>query len=307
MGAQLDGDVRAVLDVLAVPVRRVEPVGDGHGTVHNANWHVWPTRGPRCVLRRYHVRASADELAYEHAVIRHLAQAGWTVPVPVSDPVRWAGRWFCLTAFVPGRARPHETSAQRRQRGADLARLQLALRPLGEGLGQRPRWRAQHQGTTVHTDIDWSLVLAAVADEAPRLAGWAEAAADASSAELHAIGAERLPSTIVHGDFHEANVHYDGDRLAGVIDFGLSHLDTRPYELAIARTYRAPEARDAYRGELVRVGWPLSELEEAAIGPVYRAFRVDMVAWQLAEGTRTGRFDTEAIVRQLARTGVAPP
>jgi hypothetical protein len=52
---------------------------------------------------------------------------------------------------------------------------------------------------------------------------------------------------------------------------------------------------------------PDSELEEGAIGPVYRAFRVDMTAWQLADGRRSGRYDLAMIERQLSRTGTAPP
>ena len=68
------------------------------------------------------------------------------------------------------------------------------------------------------------------------------------------------------------DVHYQRGRLAGVIDFDLTHVDTRPYELAIARAYRAPEMADAYRAELAACGWPLSGLEEAAVAPVYRAF-----------------------------------
>jgi hypothetical protein len=99
-------------------------------------------------------------------------------------------------------------------------------------------------------------------------------------------------------------VHYEGGRLAGVIDFGLTRLDSRPYELAIARTYRSPEMRDGYRDELVRLGWPLTDLEEAAIDPIYRAFRLDMVAWGLDVGRRTGRFDIDTIESHLARTGV---
>ena len=79
------------------------------------------------------------------------------------------------------------------------------------------------------------------------------------------MGADDLPVMVVHGDFAEWNVHYDGDRLAGVIDFALTHVDSRPYELAIARAYRAPELVDAYRAELAACGWPLSELEESAL------------------------------------------
>ena len=112
---------------------------------------------------------------------------------------------------------------------------------------------------------------------------------------------------VVPGDFREQNVHYEHRRLAGVIDSGLTHLDSRPYELAIARTYRAPETTAAYRGKLARSGWPLGELEEAALGPVCHAFRVDITAWHMDEGCRTGRYDLVMIERQLSRTGPAPP
>ena len=86
----------------------------------------------------------------------------------------------------------------------------------------------------------------------PRLGAWAQAAAEQTRAALAAIGADELPITVLHGDFAEWNVHYQNGRLAGVIDFGLAHQDSRPYELAMARTYRAPETADAYRAELAQ-------------------------------------------------------
>jgi Ser/Thr protein kinase RdoA (MazF antagonist) len=135
----------------------------------------------------------------------------------------------------------------------------------------------------------------------------AQAAAGQTRAALAAIGAGELPTTVIHGDFAEWNVHYRHGRLAGVIDFGLAHQDSRPYELAIARTYRAPEATDAYRDELACSGWPLSALEEAAIMPIYHAFRVDMAAWELDHGLKTGQYNLPAIERQLSRTGTPPP
>jgi Ser/Thr protein kinase RdoA (MazF antagonist) len=141
----------------------------------------------------------------------------------------------------------------------------------------------------------------------PRLGSWAQAAAEDTRAALAAIGAGELPVTVIHGDFAEWNVHYRHGQLAGVIDFGLAHLDSRPFELAVARTYRAPEAIDAYRSELARDGWPLSTLEEAAIKPVYRAFRLDMAACELDHGLKTGNYNLAEIERQLSRTGTPPP
>lgn len=84
-------------------------------------------------------------------------------------------------------------------------------------------------------------------------------------------------------------------------------MDSRPYELAIARTYRAPQVTDAYRAELAASGWPLSELEEAAIAPLYRAFRVGMAAAEMDGGRITGSYDLAMIERQLSRTGTPPP
>jgi Ser/Thr protein kinase RdoA (MazF antagonist) len=272
----------------------------------NGSWLASTRDGRRVVLRRYHARATPEDLVYEHAVLRYVAGAGWVVPEPLSELVCDEGLWYCLTRYVPGAPVRDETAAQRRTRGADLARLHLALRGFGGRVGQRPLWRAQHQGPTVHTGLDWDACLSALSDASPRLGAWAAVAAEHAREALAAVGADALPLTVVHGDFAEWNVHYQRGELAGVIDFGLTHLDSRPYELAIARTYRAPETVDGYREELAAGGWPLSDLEEAARTPVYQAFRVDMAAWAMNEGRKTGRYDLAVIERQLSRTGTTP-
>lgn len=213
-----------VLDLLAVRPSRVQVLKDVPD--ENGSWLLELPDRERLVVRRYHEDATREGLGYEHDVIRYLAQAGWVVPAPVGDLVRWEDRWYCLTHYVPGHA---------------------------------------------------------------------------------AIGAEGLPLMVIHGDFAEWNVHYHRDRLAGVIDFGLTHLDSRPYELAIARTWRAPAALDAYRAELARLDWALSDLEEAAVRPLYHAFRLDQIAWSITYGLRTGEYDLAAIERGLSRTGTRPP
>lgn len=53
----------------------------------NGNWVVETVDGQRLVLRRYHDRTTSTDIAYEHAVLRHLDAAGWVVPAP-----RRAGR-----------------------------------------------------------------------------------------------------------------------------------------------------------------------------------------------------------------------
>ena len=294
-----------MLDVLAVRPDRVTLLKDVPSG--NGNWLVEMRGGRRSVLRRYPPGAGPEDLAYEHAVLRHLAAAGWVVPHPISDPVCHAGQWYCLTRYVPGQPAAPESPDQRRTRGRDLALLDLALRELGQLIGQRPGWRPQHSAIAANAGLDWQACVQRLTDVSPEHGAWAHAAAEQTRAALAAVGASELPITVIHGDFAEWNVHYENGRLAGVIDFSLAHQDSRPYELAIARTYRAPETADAYRAALADNGWPLSEREEASIRPVYQAFRVDMAAWELDHGLRTGDFDLTAIERQLSRTGIPRP
>ncbi len=291
--------------MLAVRPRKVALLKDA--PLQNGNWLVETTGGQRLVLRRYNASSTQQDLRYEHWVLDHLASAGWPVPTAVSEAVYWHGCWWCLTRYVPGEAVETEDAGQRRRRGRDLARLHLALRGLDDRIGQRPGWRAQHEAVTMPATNDWEACVRGLASVSPRLASWAQAAAAQTHACLAAIGAGDLPVLVVHGDFAEWNVHYEHGRLAGVIDFQLTHVDSRPYELAIARTHRAPEAIDAYRAELATSGWPLSDLEEAAIVPVYRAFRVGMAAAEMAGGRVTGRYDLAMIERQLSRTGAPAP
>jgi Ser/Thr protein kinase RdoA (MazF antagonist) len=298
-------DLDQVLDLLGLRPSRVVALKDV--PLGNGNWLVESAAAEPFVLRRYHPQATQQDLAYEHAVLGHLASVGWVVPAALSQPVCWEGRWYCLTRYVPGEAVRAEDAGQRRRRGRDLAHLHRALRGVAERIGQRPGWRPQHSAVTVHADDRWGERVRGLASVSPRLAAWAQAAATQARESLAALGADELPVMVVHGDFAEWNVHYDHERLAGVIDFGLTHVDTRPYELAIARTYRAPEMLDAYRAELAACGWPLSELEEAAIEPVYRAFRVGMVAAEMADGLITGSYDLAMIERQLSRTATAAP
>ena len=298
-------EARKVLELLGLRAQRVSIIKDVPRG--NANWLVRTASGRRLVLRRYHAWTTRADLAFEYAVLGHLAGAGWVVPAPVGEPVSWQGCWYCLTRFVPGKAAIAEDAVQRGRRGRDLARLHLALRGLDAQIGQRPGWRAQHLGVTVRAANNWQECVSGLAAVSQRHADWAQAAATQVRNSLAAAGAEDLPLLVVHGDFAEWNVHYRRRLLAGVIDFGLSHVDTRPYELAIARTYRAPEVTGAYRAELARRGWPLTELELAAMAPVYHAFRVGMAAAEMEEGQTTGSYDLARIERQLSMTGTAAP
>ena len=298
--------VADVLDTLGLIEPRVTVLRDaGPG---NASWLVETESSQQVVLRCYHDQATLTDIAYEHSLLDRLDRGGWAVPAPLSPVVEAHSRVWCLTRYVSGQPRTSETPEQGAQRGRDLARLQVAMRELTEELGQRPGWQPQHTAPAVHEDVDWNGCVNALATVDANLATWARAAQVAVAAALDSIGAAGLPLTLIHGDFAEWNVHYDEQgNLAGVIDFALAHLDSRPYELAVARTYRSPATIDAYRKELAAHDWPLTELEDHAIPILHRAFRVGMAAWEASVGLRTGRDDLPMIERQLARSGVNRP
>jgi Ser/Thr protein kinase RdoA (MazF antagonist) len=96
-------DPDQALNLLGVRPDRVVALRDV--PLGNANWLVETADPAPFVLRRYHPEATAAELAYEHAVLRYLAGAGWVVPAALGEPVRWRGRWYCLTRYVPAAGR----------------------------------------------------------------------------------------------------------------------------------------------------------------------------------------------------------
>ena len=108
-----------------------------------------------------------------------------------------------------------------------------------------------------------------------------------------------LPQAIVHGDFASWNVHFDDDgQLAGVIDFDLSHPDSRSWEFVIARLDLAPELLAGYQRATAD---PLSDPELAAIEPLQIVLQVLMVMAGLWNGQHSGHFDEAMIAAHLAK------
>ena len=116
-----------------------------------------------------------------------------------------------------------------------------------------------------------------------------------------------LPQSVVHGDFAEWNLHFTEDRLGGVIDFDLTHPDTRAWEFVLAQVHRSPGLLTGYQRTATELGIPLTEEELAAIAPLYRVFRVNMVMAELWSGPRIGHFNLPSIEHQLGLTGTPKP
>ncbi|WP_165547218.1 phosphotransferase enzyme family protein [Kribbella sindirgiensis] len=271
---------------------RLEPtrLGD-EDSVRNGNWHLWTGDGDRHILRRYHLLRTEEDLTYETQVLDHLTARGWCVPARIAGPVRYDGRLWAVTRFVPGQPHKDETAAQQAERGEVLARLHADLS--GLDLGARPGFFQAADLDAMGELQGWDRGVELLR---PDLADRAEQAMDGAKELVRAHGLLELPQTIVHGDFASWNLHFGEDgRFAGVIDFDLCHPDSRAWELVIARV--RPELIEGYQRAATD---PLTEHELAAIGPLRVVFRVLMVMADLWNGRQAGRFDEVTIDRRLA-------
>jgi homoserine kinase type II len=287
-----------VAHLFGLDVDRLQPTRPGDAESDgNGNWHLWTRTGEHLVLRRYHVLHTESDLAFEAKVLDHLAARGWVVPALVAPPIRYDGRLWSVTRFVPGGPHVDETVAQRGERGAILARLHVELRGLEVG---------EREGFFRAADLDamgefqqWDRGIGLLRERRPDLADEAVRAMEHAKRLVVVHELLGLPPTIVHGDFASWNLHFDEDgRFAGVIDFGLCHRDSRAWELVIARVHRAPELVEGYQ----RVADdPLSDRELAAIEPLQVVLRVLMVMAALWDGQRSGTFDEAMITGQLEK------
>ncbi|TCC06010.1 phosphotransferase enzyme family protein [Kribbella soli] len=284
-----------VVDALGIESTRVEPTRPGdEDSARNGNWHLWTTEGEHHILRCYHLLRTEEDLTFETQVLDHLTARGWCVPARIAGPIRYDGRLWAVTRFVPGQPHQDETAAQQAERGEVLARLHADLGDLD--LGSRPGFFQAADLDAMGEFQGWDRGVELLREQRPDLADRAARAMYGAEELVREYDLLGLPQTIVHGDFASWNLHFDDDgRLAGVIDFDLCHLDSRVWELVIART--GPELLGGYQRAAAD---PLDGHELAAIGPLRVVFRVLMVMAELWNGRQAGCFDEAMIARQLA-------
>jgi hypothetical protein len=113
LGAAVVPDEPPAAVLAALGADRREVTGPSDVPDGNANWLISGDSGQRLVLRRHHVEATPAGLAWEHAVLRHLAELarlGWPLsPLEKSaaGPVHRAVRvglaaWPMEQAAAPG-------------------------------------------------------------------------------------------------------------------------------------------------------------------------------------------------------------
>jgi len=215
------------LVLAAYGLENVRPYRVGAGR-NNEHWYV----GAGLVLRRYGPFRSDAAIGYEHAIVGQLRERGWPVAVPIpSDAGRSVvvavGRRYSLFPRLAGRrgipARPRQPKELGRLLGRlhrDLAAVAVAGPP-----DTFPRI------LQMPADPAWQR-LDALDD--PVLTGLIRRKLAEVRAAAGPFARGRLDGQLVHGDWHDGNILYQGGTVSGVLDFDFAHADLPLVDVAIA-------------------------------------------------------------------------
>ncbi|HEX7166837.1 MAG TPA: phosphotransferase [Acidimicrobiales bacterium] len=262
----------------------------------NVHWRVEAPSGA-FVLRLYRQDASVAAIRFEHAVLAHLDSRGWPVAAAVADPVEVDGRWWALFPRLRGPAPRHwaDGDERHRWRGELLAKLHADTAELTRALGQRDGWHRCDEAAVV-TPEHIALLARLRRLDRPRSVGL-ERHARTIAEGVRFLQAGTMLHVVVHGDFVPWNLMVRGRELVGLLDFDLTHLDSRAADVAWASWGgTAPAVIDGYSSVA-----PLTEEEEAALPLLWRAAWL-AVAWaSLAKNTDRVDRSLDQALEKLAR------
>lgn len=276
--------------------------------------HVWwvEAEGRRYFLKRYHAWLSPQMIAYEHSVLRYLAEYGQTVAVPVLAEAGEAvapsgGALWGLYPALPGQALSPQDWMWRAPKAAEsLALLHTALEQCAPAGIVHPEWDA------------WTLDrLDALLEQWPYVSevggGLVLAARDHLMHHYFSGPHAELPRAVVHGDFAPSNLLWRGDQLAGLLDFEQAHRDTALVDFAAGLGSRHPPLLRAVVATYTRVR-PLSPQERQALpealllGAILGIYQQVVLRGDYDEAARR-EADLELLLRdiEVVRRAVAAP
>ena len=290
----------------------VEPIASGRVNEH---WLVW-RGGERCVLRRYAAGQTAPSIAWEHRLLRHFAGRGWPVAAPLAsaagDSLAAAeGALFALFPFLAGAPVEFGTPAARTLKGRLLARLHADGARFEEG--QRPglgrAWELDALAARAD-GLTFNALLATFAREYPELGRGVRAARYRNLRELARLGYGDLPDAVVHCDFHNDNLFFEGGHLSALLDFDWAHRDAAAYDIAVSLSLDcltppvfdavSPEAAGAFIAGYAGLR-RLSEEEIALVPALIRAAWLSLVTFRLVQW-HEGWLPAGRAVASVART-----
>lgn len=277
-------------DVVARYGIGVTAVGEISSGRVNRHWRIEAADGGAYVLRRYARERSTSAIAYEQRVIEHAAGRGWPVASPLTaaegaTTVADSGRTYALFPFMRGAPGPARDLGRLRMKGNLLARLHGDLASWPERQ-QRDGWGRvwEHDiSSPIGEHSSFNDALLAFGREHPALAAKIRTARYRSVRELARLGYGALSDQLVHFDFHNENLFFDGDELTALLDFDSVHLDARVADIACsiandcaeppADIATSPAAAAAFVDGYVR-HTALDDVELRLIAPLLRGYRL---------------------------------
>ena len=212
---------------------RLKPIftRPGGGTA-NASLVIVGSRGTFILRRRNPRYASPDQLTYDHAVLHGLAKAGLPVPRVIRTPhgSRWVehdGRIYELFEFIEGVADDPESLEEVEAAGHMLARFHLATERMEvKGKKQWPRYfdprvslKGLHEAGKRLVHGDTGKLGGISLEDAADTIDYLIAQAQRTERELPDRAYRALPHTIIHGDWHPANLRFRNHEVVGIFDF----------------------------------------------------------------------------------------
>lgn len=266
--ALTQGEVRAVLG--AYDVGEVMFTRPGAGTANPAVIVV-TNRGQFFLKRRNARYSTRGQLLYDHAVIRHLARSGLPVTPPrqTISGSRWQehnGHVYELYPLVEGEQHEDGNLRQIEAAGRVLGAFHLATHDFTPG-GDKPLPRF-HDPQDSLRGLRWARDQLAAGRRSPHgdpaLVQRLIEAAEAIRRRLPDQAYWALPQCIIHGDYHPANLKFEGDEVAGIFDFDW--------------VGRAPRMVDVADGLVYFCARRARPVEPSDIATLTQAFTLDMEA-----------------------------
>lgn len=252
----------------------------GRGNVNDL-WRVHAAAG-HYVLKRTHVESLSEHTEREHLVLRRLADAGWSVPMPVaaedgSTYLTIDDRIWWLAPWLPGRKPPINGRTAARI-GTLLANLHDALAPLASLPAIDRDWRHRPR-TIIDRTIPrhgWRFAEALVELERadPARGGRVRRELDRVTEAL--AGVPVGPTVVGHGDLHTGNllVHRG---TTSVLDFEFSGLQERVNDIAISVCHVDGDPR--LGGAIVAGYGALTDDERRAVPLFFDAHLLSHATW----------------------------
>jgi Ser/Thr protein kinase RdoA (MazF antagonist) len=252
----------------------------GRGNVNDL-WRVRAASGDH-VLKRTHVETLPEHVEREHLVLRHLADAGWSVPMPIAteDGATYLtidDRMWWMAPWLPGRRPPMNVRTAARL-GSLLANLHEALTPLAH-LPAVHRDRRHYPRTIIERTIPrhgWRFADALVELERADRARGARLRGELDRVTAALADVPMGPTVVGHGDLHAGNllVHRG---TTSVLDFEFGGLQERVNDIAISVCHVDGDTR--LGGAIIEGYSALTDEERHAVPLFFDAHLLSHATW----------------------------